>query len=249
MHGYAPPPTRQRSRGYPFVPRGRFATPPLQHSGRRAKSVRPPAFSAILVRRPLQVTEPCRQARTGTTTRSGHRDKWLTPRPRLRTLQMAEHCAPPTSRPDAARSAALRRDRLRVGAGRLRWRLLGPARPDCCTAPPRRKRLQPPPSSAAGSRTKPSGQLRQTSNATALTSAVIAANPNPQAIPTSSTPSRYTVPKAMVGAKCLSTTTTTVSTPINAAAATRPCQSGGGVGRTNSRMTRPPGRPGWPPVA
>ena len=29
-------------------------------------------------------------------------------------------------------------------------------------------------------------------------------------------------------------------------AAMTPCQSGGGVGRTNSRMTRPPRRPGWP---
>ena len=105
--------------------------------------------------------EPCRQARIGTTTRSGHRDNWLTPRRRLRTPPMAQRYAPPTSRPGAARPAALRRDRLRVGADRLRWRLLGPAPQDCWPTAPRRKRLQSPPSSAAGSRPKPSGQLRQ----------------------------------------------------------------------------------------
>ena len=124
---------------------------PPRHSRRRAKSARPQASSAILVRRPPQAKEPYRQARIATTTRSGHPDSWLTPRQRLRTLQMAQHCAPPASPPDAARFAALRRDRLHVGVGRLRWRLLGPAPRDCWPTAPRRKRRRLPPSSAAGS--------------------------------------------------------------------------------------------------
>ena len=147
---------------------------------------------------------------------------------------------PPMSRPDAAPSAAVRRDRLRVCAVRLRSRLLGPAR-EAVDNSATTKKTPITTQFCSWVRPKLSGQLRQMSNATALTSAVIDANPNPQAIPTSSTPSRYTVPKAMVGANCLSRTMTTVSRPINAAAATSPSQNGGGCRPHQQRHDPPAG--------
>ena len=84
------------------------------------------------------------------------------------------------------------------------------------------------------------GQLRKYPKPNALTTEVTAARPVPHPIATTNAPSRYTTPKVSIGARLLSTPTSSVSAEIAAAATSSPSHIGGAVGRTSVDSTRLP---------
>jgi len=210
----------------PFVP-GRFAKPPCHTRGRQRKAVSPTGISCNPVRRrSSNRAVPSGSYRNNAAFLTSRRN-WLTPRPRLRTLQTLNIARHQHFATDAAASACISERSARFGAGRLRRACRGQSRKTVGHSANDEKRLKSPPISVSWVRPKLSGQLRQMSNSTALTIAVIALSEPPRRFRPAS-PRQYTVPKAMSEPIVWSTTTTAVSTPISAAAAMKPCQSGGG---------------------